>query len=179
MVLAEGAEEMETVIAVDVLRRGGIEVLVAGLDGADPVVCSRGVRLVPDLPLADAASAGPFDAIVLPGGGPGSERLASSSVVGELLRDQVAADRLVAAVCAAPTALAAHGVGADRLMTSHPGAREVVEAFCRGYREEPVVEDGSVITSRGPGTSFAFALAIVARLRGGEVADSIAAPMML
>jgi protein DJ-1 len=176
VVLAEGAEEMEAVIVVDVLRRAEVEVVLAGLDGEAPVRCSRGVRIAPDVALSGLS--GDVDALVLPGGKGGADRLAASPVVGELLRAQAASGRLVAAICAAPIALAAHGVFAGRRMTCHPSVNDVVAAHGR-LAEEPVVEDGQLVTSRGPGTAFLFALALVARLRGPDVAAKVRAPMML
>lgn len=177
VVLAEGAEEMEAIIVVDVLRRGGVEVTLAGLDGAAAVTCSRGVRVVPDVVLADV-QARDFDVVVLPGGGEGTRRLAESAAIGALLRTQDEAQRLVGAICAAPAALARHGVGAGRTMTSHPALAEPVGAHANRV-DEPVVQDGHFVTSQGPGTSFAFALTLLERLRGADVAASVRAPMML
>ncbi len=174
--LARGAEEMETVIIVDVLRRSGVEVTLAGLDGPDPVPCSRGVTLLPDAALSQAQ--GPFDLIVLPGGGEGSERLADSPEIGRLLRDQETRGRPIAAICAAPQVLVAHGVAVGKQLTSHPSVADKVSNHGI-YREEPVVVDGDVVTSRGPGTAFEFALTLAERLVGKERADSLRGPMML
>ena len=68
LILAPGAEEMETVITADVLRRAKVEVIIAGLDSAEPVECSRGVKILPDSSLDSAAERGPYDLVVLPGG---------------------------------------------------------------------------------------------------------------
>jgi protein DJ-1 len=176
VILAEGAEEMEAVISVDVLRRGGIEVVLAGLDGDAPVTCSRKVRVVPDMALEHAA--GPFDALVLPGGAEGARRLCASEAVGRMLREFEAAGKLVAAICAAPTALSAHGVFAGRRMTCHPSVRDVVMAH-GNTAPGAVVQDDNLITSQGPGTAFAFALALVRRLVGEEKALEVRSPMML
>jgi protein DJ-1 len=176
VLLARGAEEMEVTIVVDVLRRAGLSVVLAGVDGDAPVECSRGLRLVPDCGI-DAAR-GPFDLVVLPGGAGGAERLAGSSTVGRLLAEQEAAGRPIAAICAAPIALARHGVGGGRALTSHPSVRAQVEEH-GSYREASVVEDDGLITSRGPGTAFEFALALVARLCGSGAAERLRAPMML
>lgn len=174
--LAAGAEEMEVTITVDVLRRAGVEVVLAGLEGRDPVVCSRGLRLVPDLALAEVS--GDFDAIVLPGGAGGTEAMAGSVAVGDLLRRQWAAGRLVAAICAAPHALVQHRVAAGVPMTSHPSVATAVSAH-GDYREEAVVDTPALITSRGPGTSFEFALTVAARLVGRQAASALRGPMML
>ncbi|MCW8132801.1 MAG: DJ-1/PfpI family protein [Planctomycetota bacterium] len=176
--LAAGAEEMETVIIVDVLRRAGLEVVLAGLDGPDPVLCSRNVKLLPDCALADAAARGPFDAIVLPGGAKGAENLAASPKIQELLRTQAGDGRIVGAICAAPIALEAAGVGKGRALTSHPSVKEKLAAF-GAYKEERVVRDGKLVTSRGPGTAFEFALALIEDLLGREAAEKVAGPMLL
>lgn len=176
VLLAPGAEEMEVTITVDVLRRAGIEVQLAGLHGADAVTCSRGVRLLPDVSL-DAVRDG-YDVLVLPGGAGGAEQLAASARVGELLHDQWNRGGLVAAICAAPTVLLRHGIGLGLRVTSHPS----VSAQLSGEFElatEPVVVSGNLITSRGPGTTFSFALTLVERLCGPETAARVAEPMML
>ncbi|MDC0745000.1 DJ-1 family glyoxalase III [Polyangium mundeleinium] len=176
VLLAEEAEEMEATISVDVLRRASIEVVLAGIDGASPVCCSRGVRIVPDVALAEVT--GSFDVVVLPGGKGGADRLAASPEVGALLRAQAEAGRLVAAICAAPIALAAHGVFAGRRMTCHPSVREIVARHGK-HEGEAVVIDGSLVTSQGPGTTFLFALTLVEMLCGVTTRDAIRAPMML
>ena len=147
VILATGAEEMETVITVDVLRRGGIEVTLAGLEGSGPVVCSRNVKVVPDCALSEAQ--GTFDVIVLPGGAKGAENLAQAPAVQKLLQVQEQSGRLIAALCAAPIALAAAGVAKGRELTSHPSVKEKVAAHGK-YSEARVVRDGKIITSRGP-----------------------------
>ncbi|XP_052213967.1 Parkinson disease protein 7 homolog isoform X2 [Dreissena polymorpha] len=149
VILSEGAEEMETVISVDVLRRGGIEVTVAGLEGSDPVLCSRDVRIVPDKALSDTT--GIFDVVICPGGAKGAKNLAESPEVGSILQKQEKEGRYIAAICAA-------------------GYK---------YSEERVVQDGKLITSRGPGTTFEFALKIVEVLQGAEKANSLVNPMLL
>ena len=180
VILATGAEEMETVITVDVLRRAKINVTLAGLEGGDPVICSRGVKLVPDASLEEAVQRGPFDVVVMPGGLGGAKRLAESDKVKRVLEDQEKAGRFIAAVCAAPTALVSHGVAKGRQITSHPSVREVVEKSSDySYSEARVCRDAAVITSRGPGTCFEFALGIVEALVGAEVAKQVAEPMVL
>lgn len=176
VILAQGAEEMETTITVDVLRRGGVDVVLAGLDGDGPVKCSRGVRIVPDAALS--AAEGPWDVVVLPGGAEGARRLAESKAVGDLLRAQEAAGRAAAAICAGPGAIAKHGVYAGRKLTSHPSVHDVVG----GHGElaaQAVVDDRNLVTSQGPGTTFAFALALVERLAGKETAENVRKGLLL
>jgi protein DJ-1 len=110
VILSPGAEEMETVISIDVMRRAKISVTIAGVDSSAPVTCSRDVRIVPDVSLEEAATQGPYDVVVLPGGLGGSKRLAESQMVKEVLIAQEKAGGFIAAVCAAPSALLAHGI---------------------------------------------------------------------
>ena len=200
VVLSAGAEEMEAVITTDVLRRAKVEVTVAGLVSSEPVECSRGMVIVPDKSLEEAVKQGPFDVVVLPGGGGGAKRLAASEVVKEVLQEQEASGRLIAAVCAAPSALLSHGIARGKQITSHPAVKKVLMAPFRGvlsnscisvvtqeleesaqysYSEARVVRDGTIITSRGPGTCFEFALCIVEALCGSEVANEVAGPMLV
>jgi len=181
VLLAEGAEEMETVITVDVLRRGGVEVTLAGLDGDGPVKCSRNVVLVPDKSLDDALQSVPYDAVILPGGGPGAKALANSPKVKVLLADQEAAGKIIGAICAAPTALLAHSIGKGKTITSYPAFKEALSGDY-SYSEARVESDGSLITSRGPGTSFAFALELVKKLvgeGGDEKVKELSSAMLL
>jgi protein DJ-1 len=176
VILAEGAEEIEVVVPVDVLRRAGVDVTLAGLDGPGVVTCSRGVRIAPDGALSEAV--GPFDLVLLPGGRGGAERLAASEQVGELVRAREKAGQLVAAICAAPFALAEHGAFANRRMTAHPSVHEIVSAHATLTLGTVVVDD-NLVTAPGPGASFDFALALVELLVGPERAAEVAAPMML
>lgn len=167
---------MEVTIAVDVLRRAEVEVVLAGVSGTDVVTCSRGVRLVPDCALSGVK--GSFDVIVLPGGAQGARELAACSRVGELLRGQYAEGRLIAAICAAPTALLAHRIAVGSKITCHPAVRDALRADYQ-LSDERVVHDPPLLTSQGPGTSFEFALSLVRLLQGSERAVATAQPMLL
>jgi 4-methyl-5(b-hydroxyethyl)-thiazole monophosphate biosynthesis len=169
--LAEGFEELEAVTIIDVLRRAGVEVTVAAL-GASPVTGSHAIRVEADASL-DAVQADVFDAVVLPGG-PGAKRLRDDERVKAVVRRLAREGRLVAAVCAAPIALEAAGVLAGKRATVYPGnqlpsAEQV---------DERVVVDGSIITSRGPGTALEFALALVEKLSGHAKAAELARAML-
>lgn len=169
--LAEGFEELEAVTIIDVLRRAGVEVTVAAL-AASPVTGSHAIRVEADA-LLDAVQRDVFDAVVLPGG-PGAQRLRDDERVKAVVRRLAAEGRLVAAVCAAPTVLEAAGVLAGKRATVYPGnqlpsAEQV---------EERVVVDGSIITSRGPGTALEFALAVVEKLAGAAKASELARAML-
>lgn len=163
VILAEGAEEAEVVIIVDVLRRANIETVLAGLNGDAPVLASRKIRIVPDVALANVT--GSFDIIVLPGGAEGARRLGASEMVGERLRKHASEGKWVGAICAAPLALMSHQLFAGRSMTSHPSVASRIAMYGK-LVNQPLVEDGNLITSQGPGTAFLFALTLVHKLLG-------------
>lgn len=173
--LAHGCEELEAVTVIDVLRRAGIEVVTAGLEEG-PVEASRGVKLVPDTTLDEALAHEDFDMVVLPGGGPGAKRLAADERVTELLRRLADSEKFTAAICAAPRVLAGAGLLRGRRATSFPGALDGLEHGA-DYVEEAVVQDGKVVTSRGPGTAMDFALHLVELLAGRDRRDEVEAAL--
>ncbi len=173
--LADGCEELEAVTIIDILRRAGVEVVVAGLaDG--PVRASRGTVLLPETTL-EAVREREFDLIVLPGGLPGADHLQADTRLITLLQQSVARGHKVAAICAAPKVLAHAGLLQGRHATAYPGALEGcgVDGFVR--LDEPVVEDGPVITSMGPGTALDFALHLVETLCGHEQREAVERPL--
>lgn len=168
--LADGFEEIEAVTIIDLFRRAGIEVTVAGVHGTS-ATGSHGITMQCDARIEGCNFDG-ADALVLPGGMPGSRALRESEPVRDAVTRLVSDGKLVAAVCAAPTVLASCGVLRGRRATSHPAhAHEMDDSI---YVEDAVVEDGNIITSRGAGTSIDFALAVVARLVGEGTAREIA-----
>jgi protein DJ-1 len=176
VLLASGAEEIEVSIIVDVLRRGGVKVTLAGVSGSGAVICSRGLRVLPDVALGDVA--GSFDAVVLPGGAQGAENLGNSPLVGRHLKTQWQRGRIVAAVCAAPLALLRHEIGLGQTVTSHPSVADSLRGAYT-FSTDRVVESGFLITSQGPGTCFEFTLKLLRRLRGAEVEREVAGPLVL
>ncbi len=169
--LAEGFEEIEAVTIVDLLRRADIEVHTASL-ASRRVTGSHGITVEADLSLDDAQAAD-YDMIVLPGGMPGAEHLKNDVRVIALLHEFAAAGRFTAAICAAPGVLAHAGLLEGREATSFPGFLRADSAPGIRLSESPVVVDGKVVTSRGPGTAIEFSLALIGLLRGGEVAAAV------
>ncbi len=165
--LAPGVEEIEAVTVVDLLRRAGIEVRTAALDGPQ-VTGSHGITVTADIAL-DAAEATDYDMIVLPGGMPGAEHLKHDPRVISLVRRMAAAGRYTAAICAAPSVLAHAGLLEGRAATSFPGFLTPDSAPGIRLLDEPVVIDGKVATSRGAGTAMEFGLALIELLEGAEV----------
>jgi 4-methyl-5(b-hydroxyethyl)-thiazole monophosphate biosynthesis len=172
VLLAEGFEEIEGITVVDVLRRGGVEVTTAAL-GPGPVRGAHGIEVTPDSTLDHAvAAAGAYDAVVLPGGNPGYTNLAKDPRVLGLLKTFQKERKTVAAVCAAPWVLQKAGLLDGKRATIHPSLR--AELTAATHVESPVVEDGTVVTSQGAGTTMAFALKLVERLVGREKAREVA-----
>ena len=168
--LAQGFEETEAVAVIDVLRRAQVEVVIAGLEEG-PVESAHGLRLIPDALLREVADQ-PFDAVFLPGGLGGTERLARSELVAQALRRAAEAGKLTTAICAAPTVLEQQGLLTNKRATSHASVKEMLGSAI--YLEEEVVVDGTVVTSRGMGTAISMGLELVSMLVGQETAQQIA-----
>jgi protein deglycase len=169
--LAPGFEELEAITIVDLLRRAEIEVVTAAL-GPNPVVGSHDIAVRADRALDDVTGED-FEMVCLPGGMPGAKHLREDPRVLDLLRRHAARRAYTAAICAAPSALAAAGLLAGRRATSFPGFLDASSGAA--LSEQPVVVDGTIVTSRGPGTALDFALALIAELKGDEARDRVAA----
>ena len=169
--LAQGCEELEAVTIIDLLRRAGITVVTAGLD-AEPVVASRGVRLIPDTTLAEALRQ-EFDMVILPGGAAGTDNLDRDPRILVLLLKLAQSGRFTAAICAAPKVLANAGLLRGKKATSYPGILDQMRPEEVTLREAAVVKDGNVITSRGPGTAMDFALTLIETLMGKDKRDEV------
>jgi 4-methyl-5(b-hydroxyethyl)-thiazole monophosphate biosynthesis len=172
--LAEGCEELEAVTIIDLLRRAGVEVTTAGLKPG-VVKASRGVQLVPDTTL-DAALGDDYEMVVLPGGMPGAKHLKDDPRILELLKKMAAAGKYTAAICAAPSVLAEAGLLAGRQATSYPGFLDGVPEVT--LSTAAVVQDGKVLTSRGPGTAMDFALVLIETLVGREKREQVEAGLV-
>jgi len=178
--LAEGFEELEAVALIDVMRRGGIEVRVVYIEDelhhGKVVTGANGIGVKADMAIKNVIS-DDFDMMILPGGWGGTYALAEHARVVELLKEFKAKDKVVGAMCAAPFALKKAGVLGNNY-TCYPGAEDEIDH--PGYRDDlKVVEDGNVITSRGPGTAVCFGLAIVERLVGKESMQAVKDGMLL
>ncbi len=172
---ADGMEECEALITVDILRRAGIEVITASIMGRLPVTSSRNIVIQADV-LAEAADYTDADLIVLPGGRVGTENLQGSELVRRKCIE-FAADCRVAAICAAPSVLAELGLLEGRKATCHPDfENKMAGADLTGGS---VAVDGNITTGQGLGATFAFALTLVTDLVGKETAERIAKAICL
>ena len=170
MVLTDGFEEIEAVTLIDILRRAGLQVLVAGLEKRE-VTGSHGIRLTADLLLKEMKETP--DAIVLPGG-PGADSLGKSAEVKAIVQHLYSAGKTVAAICAAPAVvLAPAGILDGKKATCFPGMEGAFGPKTT-FSKERVVTDGNVITSRGAGTAMEFSLELVRKLVGAAKANEVA-----
>lgn len=177
VILANGCEEVEAVTPIDYLRRAGVEVVAAGLDGRE-AVGSHGLIIGADAALDDIDDE-EFDCVVVPGGGGGAQAIADSEVAVAMLKRQAAAGKLIAAICAAPALVLGEACGllSGRDFTCYPG----LEGRVPEGRFEPsrVVVDRDLVTARGPGCAGEFAVAIARVLVGDRKADELAAGVLL
>lgn len=175
---AEGVEEIEFVAVVDILRRAGVEVVTASLEpGA--VTGRSNIIIAADSELADVQSED-WDMIVLPGGLPNADLLRYDERVKGVVQRLRQRDKPVAAICAAPTALAAYGVVGDKRVTSYPAMQEAMLELAPDaiYVDDAVVEDDFLVTSRGAGTAVKFALRLVAKLCGEPISQEVRASIV-
>ena len=170
--LADGFEEIEACTIVDILRRCAVAVTVAGT-GDGLVEGAHGMKVSPDTGVETLVVDG-FDAVICPGGAPGYINLRKNWIVLELIRKAYDADKLVAAICAAPAVLSDVGVLKGRECTIYPGMEDEIEKGEGIPRTDIVVVDGNVITSKGPATALPFALKLGEMLAGKKVAEEVA-----
>ncbi len=173
--VADGSEEMETVILVDVLRRAGWEVVLASIQGKGPITGARGVKLLPAAcwETLDLLS---FDILALPGGAGGTKALCKNDGVQEALRIFDIEEMWIGAICAAPLALHKAGVLKNRAFTCYPGIEKEMKRKDRS--DDPVVVDGHIVTSQGPGTAIPFALKLIELIDGAEASEQVASGMI-
>lgn len=174
-ILAEGFEEAEAIIPIDIARRAGIEVKMVSLSGNKTVTGSHAIPIEADAILADTDLAG-YDMIMLPGGMPGTTNLEASEEIKTALLAAYKDGRYVAAICAAPRLLGSLGILDGRKATVYPGNDDYLKN-AEYDRRAKAVRDGNVITARGMGCAIEFGYEIVSALvdddKAQEVLDAI------
>jgi 4-methyl-5(b-hydroxyethyl)-thiazole monophosphate biosynthesis len=168
--LAPGFEEIEAVTIIDLLRRADIDVTVAGLE-QNTVTGSHGITVKCDAFYQDI-NPDDFDYLILPGGQPGTNNLKNDARVKAALQSFERKNKIIGAICAAPTVLQEAGVLNNKRLTCYPSEKGKFEAAL--YREDKVVSDGNIITSRGVGTAIDFALDLIGKIKGGQTKQEIA-----
>ena len=169
MPIAQGFEEIEAVTVIDILRRAGVDVVVAGVSPG-PIIGRNGIRLVPDCSINDVKSED-LDMVILPGGAEGTERMLNDAATRRLINDVVRQEKYLGAICAAPTILSSMGLLKGKRATSHPSVEQKMADV--EYRNDRVVVDGRIVTSRSPGTAMEFAMALVEILVGKEKVEEV------
>ena len=170
IVLGHGFEEIEALAPCDILRRGGIDVMLAGI-GGKTVKGGHGIEVTADC-LVEDIDLDKADMIVFPGGSVGVESIADSAAAMTAMKNMYEKGKLVAAICAAPTLLAKLGILEGKKAVCYPGMEEEM-AGAEVVQESGVVEDGNVITARAAGSSIDFGLAILERLKDKETAENV------
>lgn len=167
---AEGTEECEALLVVDLLRRGKVEVIVASASGSLTVTGSHKIPVTADA-LAEDVDYSDVDLVVLPGGIPGTPNLAACKVVTDTVKAFAAAGKKVAAICAAPSILAQLGLLEGRKATSHASFQDKLTGAT--VLDQEVVVDGNITTSYGLGGAIPFGLELVRQLAGPDEAARV------
>lgn len=169
--LADGFEEVEAMTPIDLLRRAGVEVHTVGITGKT-VTGAHGIPVVADL-LPDAVNLALADMIFLPGGMPGTKNLYASTFVRDAVMQVLDEGHYVSAICAAPSViLGGMGLLEGKRATCYPGMEDGMTGAI--VQDLSCVWDGKIITGRGAGAAFDFALTLCEALCGWEIADKIA-----
>jgi len=172
--LANGFEESEAIVPTDILRRGGVDLLMVSVMSKKEIVSTNNIAVTADR-LFDECDFSAADMLILPGGMPGAKNLNEHDGLKTLLAGFAAKGGLVAAICAAPLVLGGLGLLKGRKATCYPGFESYLEgAICTA---QPVEVDGTIITGRGPGYAYDFGFALLTALMGEEVARQVKAGM--
>jgi len=178
--IASGSEEIEVVTIIDILRRAGVEVTVAtcNLSSDMEIIAAQGTKIAAEMSIDNCVHT-EWDLIAIPGGVEGSNALAKSELLTQLLHRQVTEGKFYAAICAAPAlVLGSKGLLDNKTATCHPHFYQAIDAK-EVDTESRVVVDGNCITSQGPGTAIEFALELVEQLCGVVKREEVASPLAL
>jgi 4-methyl-5(b-hydroxyethyl)-thiazole monophosphate biosynthesis len=167
---ADGCEECEALIQVDLLRRAGITVDIVSITGKKEIESARQIRFLADYLLEDV-DRDSYDGVILPGGMPGTLHLKEDERVLDWVRSFAEQGKLTAAICAAPTVLGAAGILEGKKATCYPQMEDGLTGA--QFVEDKVAVDGAIITSRGLGTAIDFGLALIAFFFDDEKAQQI------
>ena len=176
LLLGTGFEETEAIAPLDLLRRAGVQVLTVGVNGKT-VYGGHGIGIEADITLAEMDLT-QLEMIILPGGLGGVASVRASKPAMDALRFAWENDKFVAAICAGPTVLADLGITDGKKATCYPGCETGMGSAVM-QENAPFVRDGKLITGTSAGCAIAFGLALVAALKGQQVADTIAQQIVI
>ncbi len=174
--LAEGFEEMEAVVPMDIFRRAGIDLVTVSITEDLEVCGAHGVCVLADTTFAELSFDGDF-LIYLPGGMPGTSNLDNHAGLKSLISAQVAKGGKVAAICAAPSILGKMGLLKGQEAICYPGFEHLLSGAT--VSADKVVRSGNIFTAKGPGVALQFALKLVEELKGTKVANDVADALMM
>lgn len=176
--IENGSEELEFIAPLDIMRRANLEVDLISANNEDFITSSHNVKILADKKIDEVNNILDYDAIVIPGGMPGSTLLRDNKKIIEFYQTMYNSGKLVAAICAAPIVLSAAGITDDKEVTSYPGFDK--EINCKSYNsEKAVVVDKNVITAQGPAVAILFGYEIVNYLLQDNTADDIKKTMLV
>lgn len=168
--LAPGFEEVEALTPIDLLRRAGAQVTIVSIGEEKAVTGSHRITVTADK-LFEEMDFSDQDMLILPGGQPGTNNLKACKKLRDLLENANNQEKLLAAICAAPTVFGDMGLLKGKKATCYPGCEDgLIEAE---YMTDRVVTDGNITTSRGVGTAIPFALSLIEQLFGKEKSEEI------
>ncbi len=171
VVVADGTEDIEATVVIDLLRRANFEVTVAGTK--EIVEFARGLKIQPDILIEQLPENAICDLIYIPGGAKGVENLSQNLHLKKIIMKYKKNNRWISAICAAPLLLHKFEILQDNdKITSHPSVKHYLDKYI--YTDEIIAVSGKIITSRGAGTSIPFALKIIELLTNKELSDKIA-----
>ncbi len=169
VLLAPGFEECEALMTVDLLRRAQLDTTMYSIHNTDEVTGSHNITVKADKKLNELNEL--FDCVVLPGGMPGTKYLMESKEVNELIVEHFNQNRLVAAICAAPSVLGELQLLQGKKATCFPGFEDQLHGA--EVLNQKAVTDGNIITAKGLGAAVEFAHAIITSLINQETADQV------
>jgi DJ-1 family protein len=176
LVIANGIEEMETVVVFDILKRSGVDVTIAGLSEKENE-SARKMHIIADCTLSEAGDQ--YDAIILPGGGEGAKNLSESTYLLDIIKRMHKNNKIIAAICASPAlVLAPTGILSGKRITCYPDMKDSLAEDII-FEDKDVVQDGNIITSKGPGTAPAFGIKLAETLVGRSIAETVKNKMLL
>lgn len=168
--LANGFEEIEGLMVVDLLRRAGIDITTVSIGDKKEVLGGHGITVIADT-IFNEVNFNDVHMLILPGGMPGTTNLFEHKELAKLLLKHNSENKMLAAICAAPSVLGMNGILEGKKATCYPGFEDKLVGAI--YTNERVVKDKNVITSKGLGTALEFAATIIEHYKGIEKADQI------
>ena len=176
--IENGSEELEFIAPLDIMRRTNLEVDLISANNEDFITSLHNVKILADKKIDEVNNILDYDAIVIPGGMPGSTLLRDNKKIIEFYQTMYNSGKLVAAICAAPIVLSAAGITDDKEVTSYPGFDK--EINYKNYNsEKAVVIDKNVITAQGPAVAILFGYEIVNYLLQDNTAEDVKKAMLV